>query len=253
MVINIMNKNKFFEVYDELIEEIPSSIKVKNYNIGKRWSYIETKDNLGMGLTVDVDSIDYSYSGSLIGKSLKDVANLVKSWNLRESSLGLAAINSYYNTADNIQNLGAAIKDEDAFDVYRNIIQGKKVSVIGHFPFLERQLKDICELYILEKKPSKGDYPDSACEFLLPQSDYVFVTSSTFANKTFPRLLELSKNGKLIMVGPSTPLTPKLFKYGIEDLSGFIVNDRKKIKEALNDDIPNDFFQFGKMISLKNK
>ena len=248
-----MKQSKFFEVYDDLIEGIPSNIKITNYLIGRRWSRVETKDNIGLGMTVDIDSIKYSYSGTLIGKELKDVANLVKSWNLRESGIGLAAINAYYNSKNNETINDTDFSNRDVFDVYREIVEGKNVSVIGHFPYLERQLKDICNLYIIEKKPAKGDYPDSACEYLLPKSDYIFITSSTFVNKTFPRLLELAKDKNLIMVGPSTPLTPKLFKYGIKDLSGFIVKDRENLKKALDDKINNDFFEYGKMVSLKNK
>lgn len=253
MVKNIMEKYNFFKIYDELIDGIPEGILIKDYSIGRRWSYVETRDNIGLAMNMSIDSIDYSFSGTLIGKDLKKVAKLSKSWNFVESSVGLAAINAYYNTLENIKRNKGNFKDEDAFATYKDEVRNKKVSVIGHFPFLEKQLKNICDLYIIEKRPTKGDYPDSSCEYLLPISDYVFITSSTIVNKTFPRLIELSKDSETIMVGPSTPLTPKLFKYNIDNLSGFIVEDRENFKKSINGDTVRDFFQYGKMVNMKRE
>ncbi|QQK08590.1 DUF364 domain-containing protein [Miniphocaeibacter halophilus] len=204
-------------------------------------------------MTINIDSIEYSFNKSLIGKELKDVAKLIKSWNFRESSLGLAAVNTYYNTFKKAKENNVDFSNKDAFDVYREIVKGKDVSVIGHFPFLEKQIKDICNLYIIERNPRKGDYPDSACEYLLPKSDYVFITSSTIVNKTFPRLIELSQGKKVIMVGPSTPITPILFKYGISDLSGFIVENKDGVINTINSGRHREFFKYGNMVSLKNK
>ena len=62
------------------------------------------------------------------------------------------------------------------------------------------------EVYIIERRPKPGDYPDSACEYLLPDCDIVIMTASAAINKTLPRLLELSKNSriKLILCGQNS-------------------------------------------------
>ena len=33
------------------------------------------------------------------------------------------------------------------------------------------------------------DFLDSACEYILPEQDFVFITGMTLTNKTLPRLL----------------------------------------------------------------
>jgi uncharacterized protein (DUF4213/DUF364 family) len=104
-------------------------------------------------------------------------------------------------------------------------VRGKKVAVIGHFMHLEKILGDVCDLSILEKRPGPGDYPDSACEFILPNQDFVFATAVTVINKTLPRLLELSCKQGLILAGPTTPLAPLLFDFGARDLQGLVVTD----------------------------
>ena len=103
---------------------------------------------------------------------------------------------------------------------------------------------------ILERNPQEGDYPDSASELLLPESDYIFITSCTIVNKTFPRLIELGKGRKIIMVGPSTPMAEVLLDEGIFDLSGFIPRDIRGCINATLDPECKGLFDFGDKVSL---
>ena len=60
---------------------------------------------------------------------------------------------------------------------------------MGHFPLVEKQLGRKCSLSILEREPEGADFLDSACEYILPEQDFVFITGMTLTNKTLPRLL----------------------------------------------------------------
>lgn len=124
-------------------------------------------------------------------------------------------------------------ENANAFSVFAPEARGKKVVVVGHFPGVEKHFADAAEAVILERLPQKDDYPDSAAEFLIPAADYVFVTSSTLVNKTFPRLLELAAGSKVIMVGPSTPITAQLFDAGVHCLSGFLPTDLASLVNSL--------------------
>jgi uncharacterized protein (DUF4213/DUF364 family) len=158
--------------------------------------------------------------------ALAELAEAVKSWNFGEASLGMAAINAYWNSPEHDSVVYALERgDTQAFTAWRDRVAGKKVAVIGHFYLLEETLGKICDLSILEKRPRPGDFPDSACEFLLPFQDFVFATGVTLTNKTLPRLLELSRDTGVILTGPSVPLAPPLFDWGILDLQGFVVTD----------------------------
>lgn len=84
-----------------------------------------------------------------------------------------------------------------------------------------------------ERVPRPGDHPDTACEYLLPECDYVFISSSSFVDKTAPRLLELSRRAHTVLVGPSTPLPPMLFDYGVDTTTGFVVTDPYLLDRAL--------------------
>ena len=66
---------------------------------------------------------------------------------------------------------------------------------------------------------SPGDYPDSACEYLLPEMDFTIITGSAFINKTLPRLLQLSRHA--VILWPSTPMSRSILDYGAKELSGY--------------------------------
>ena len=77
---------------------------------------------------------------------------------------------------------------------------------------------------VFEKRPLPGDLPADEADNLIPSADIVAITGSTFVNHTIDHLLELSRDAQLVMVlGPSTPLTPLLFDYGVDIIAGTIV------------------------------
>jgi len=213
-----------WEIYDDLINGIPEDFRVDELVCGSDSSFIRSGNGSGMPLLTK----------DLIGAPLAEVAACIKSWNFLEASVGLAAINAYYNNSDVARKNGVDFSDairvedrmNDPFITSQNEVKGQKVTVVGHFPHLESLLEPICDLRIIEWDPLEGDYPLPASEYLLPESDYVYLTCTSTLDKTLPRLLELAKNAKKVtMVGPGTPLAPVLFHYGIDVLSGFMIKD----------------------------
>ena len=140
----------------------------------------------------------------------------------------------------------------EAFQKYREEITGKKAAVIGHFSYLEQLLGPVCTLSILERRPRDGDYPDPACEYLLPEQDYVFITGSALVNKTLPRLLQICRNTTYtVLVGPSVPLAPALFDFGADDLSGFVVLTPADCFHAILSGIEGEHFKSGTMVNYR--
>ena len=244
-----------WEMYDRLIEGIPDDILVEDYCIGCNWTLVKANDNYGLALSVKQRAGVAHNDVKVIGEPLKKVAELVKSWYFLEASIGLAAINAWYNAPKRIGEMGLLEKDADgsdkgdAFKVFGEAVTGKNVAVIGHFPYIEKRLKPICNLSILEREPQKGDYPDSACEFLLPDQDYVFITGMTLTNKTLPRLLELCSNAKVCLVGPSAPLSDILSDYGVYCVSGFCPTDKSTTSEAIRRGVKQELFKGGQMVN----
>jgi uncharacterized protein (DUF4213/DUF364 family) len=69
---------------------------------------------------------------------------------------------------------------------------------------------------------------------VLPQADVVAITSMALINRTLEPLLELCAPEALVVVlGPSTPMSPVLFEYGIDILAGSQVIDIEGVLRAV--------------------
>ncbi|MDR1030625.1 MAG: DUF364 domain-containing protein [Treponema sp.] len=250
--MNQAKEASLWTLYDELIQGIPADYPVDEAIQGKHWTMVRSGKRVGLAMTLAIETRPACLPDSCRGMALKELAMAAKSWNFLEASLGVAAINAYWSDPEHAPvALSMQGNGDDAFTVYRNQVAGKKVAVIGHFYRLEQILGGICQLSILEKRPVSGDYPDSACEFLLPLQDYVFATGVTLTNKTLPRLLELSRHTGLILAGPSVPLAPSLFRWGVRDLQGFVVTDPDLCRAIVNGENQSAFiFDTGKRVGL---
>jgi len=244
-----------WELYENLINAIPVKLQVKECLIGLHWTLIRSR---AIGLAHTPFDRSPAHGGvspvagigeRILGMSVRKLASFVKSWNPYEATLGLAAINSALNSPEQVERLTgrpvAAQPQVSVFVHYADMVRGKKVAVIGHFPDLD-ELGRICELAILERNPGEGDLPDPAGEYVLPSQDYIFITATALLNKTLPRLLELGRNAKsTFLVGPSTPLAPALFGHGIQTLAGTVVLDQDSVRQAVQEGAARTVFDHG--------
>ena len=217
-------------IYDRLLAQIPAEVQVRRVLVGRAWTLVESH---GLGIAMSHKSEDEGLlRPPFAGSALTEIASFVRSWNVREAAIGLAAINSHFNAPERVvAAFGREVSIDDrstAFHVMHEELAGKKVAVIGHFPGLEA-LGRTCSLTILERQPQPGDLPDFAAEYILPGQDYVFITGVTLINKTLPRLLELSRNAKVVLVGPSVPLTPAWFEMGVSVVAGTVAVDPDEV------------------------
>lgn len=215
-------------LYDDLVDGVPGRPGVRAAEMLGSWALVESDDGcVGAASHYGGRSRPRVHRGRLEGMRLRDAAALVRSWNLVEASLGAAALNAWYNRFEHLAGAGRDLTPPggggSAFAVFRERVRGRRVGVVGHFPGLDRALGDVCRLIVLERAPQEGDFPDTAAEYLLPDQDVVFITGSALANKTLPRLLQLSRRAWTVLVGPSTPLAPVLHDYGVDCLSGSVL------------------------------
>lgn len=227
-------------LYDALIEAIPTGIAVTDYCVGAHWSYVEARCGMGISKTVRGGGKS-EFRGTPTDLTLKELAGLSKSWNWLEASLGVAALNAYYATPENVKALGGTVADgstatgreQNPFSSLEQRYAGKNVVVVGHFPNVEKMHK-VANVTVLERNCSSPlDVPDSACEFIVPQANFVFMTGTTLTNKTAPRLLSLASGSFSAMVGPSAVPAAALLQAGCSMIAGSVVIDFASAKAAV--------------------
>lgn len=249
-----------WSIYDKLISGIPEGLKADTITVGNVMTIVVNEMGAGLSDVFDCDTRPLTMKGSLIGAPLRSVAELIKSWNFPEASIGLAAINSYYNSPEIAQNNGVVLsasysaeKLNDPFIALQEEVIGKKVASVGYFPNMDGYLKDMSELFVIEWEPALPDqYPFSSCEYIIPECDYVFISSKSLMNKSLPRLLELSKGARqIILAGPATPLAPCLLEASICNLSGFVITDSRLAYRIVSRADNTRIFRSGQKVSLK--
>lgn len=250
-----------WEIYNRLIEGIPEDWKAEEIIRGSVFTCVKSRNGIGLAGVGEWNYRPPMFTKNMEGTSLKEVAECVKSWNFYEASVGMAAINAYYNNPEVAKAAGIPIRDSmqvedriyDPFIMSQNEIRGKKVTVIGHFPFIETLFDPICEMKIIENDdPKEGDYPVTAADYFLPESDFVYIGSGCFLDKSLPRFLELSKNAqKVTIVGPSTTMAPILFEHGIDELAGHISKDIQRAMRMIKGAENGKIFSAGQKVSIK--
>jgi uncharacterized protein (DUF4213/DUF364 family) len=79
-------------------------------------------------------------------------------------------------------------------------------------------------LFVLERNPHEGDVPETAAPGILPQADVVAITGLALINHSLEGLLELCPAHAVVLIlGPSTPLSPILFEHGVHKLCGSVM------------------------------
>lgn len=171
---------------------------------------------------------------SLLGLPAGEAARAVLSWNLEEAGEGMAVINACCNTEARIEELGCRYTGSSLEGVD---LTGRRLGFVGHLLHRGGLTEELAarakDYFILEREPRDGDYPDSACEYLLPTCDVALITGSACVNKTMPRLLELARGAEIILTGPTVPLCPELLELGISRLNGSVITDRDGLLERI--------------------
>ena len=194
-------------ILDEILSTLSDDIPIRSILVGAHWTAVCSR-TCGLAATFKNDGLHGADSvrdaGHLDTKSARELAEYARSDNLLEASIGMAAINSLLAVDE------AAAVEINALDVLVEYGRGKTVALVGHFPFVPRLRPRVGRLWVLEQHPAEDDFPAEAAPELIPQADVVAITSSTLINHTLDGLLACGADALVMMLGPTTPLSPVL-------------------------------------------
>jgi uncharacterized protein (DUF4213/DUF364 family) len=228
------------EILKSILNSLGEDAPIEEVRRGLHWNAVISKQ-CGLSSTLSQDASCCSGEeqdlpapkSSFTEMTALELAQFSLSTDITKASLGIAAINSLVDVE--VEKCA----DLDGLQLVHDLAQEKNVSVIGHFPFLERLSGVAKNLWIIEKHPRPGDIGEDAGKDYLPKSDIVVISGTTLINHTLPGILDLCNEKSVrMLLGPSTVMAPTLFDFGIDILSGSVVTDRetalKHIGEGAN-------------------
>jgi len=217
-------------ILETLLATLPEGWQIHRLHLGVNWTLAQVQGpdgELRAGLAASPPTeVVAGQSRFVIGdnavgtEEAREVVGLALSPDMTAAALGLATLNAL------LQPDPALLSDIDAGDWLLEQGRGKKLAVVGSFPFVAELRPVVAQLWVLELQPKLGEYPASTAPEIIPQADILAITGSTLVNHTLDDLLKLARpETKVMVLGPTTPLSPVLFDYGVDLLSGVQVVD----------------------------
>lgn len=219
------------EILNNLISSLSKDSVVHEVYVCAFWTVVVSR-NCGLASTLREE---HPYHGAVRGvgsltcKSALELAEYARSDNLLEASIGMAAINSLIDIDE------ANCVEENAFDILAQKGRGKNIAIVGHFPWVPRLRSIARKLWVIEQRPSEGELPAEAAEEILPKANVVGITGTSFINHTIEKLVDMSRNSFVILIGPTSPLSPVLFDYGVDVIAGVKVVDPEKTIRSISE------------------
>lgn len=211
-------------LYEWLLDGSAGPGTLERMLLGINWTMAEVDGGCGFAFSPREVPRTLPWAGTLVGRQAAELRAWLLSWNPAEAAVGLATLNAQVNRDSALladaQPLAAPVPGHlQVFAHFRPRLAGRLVVVVGRYPGLDELWQDQ-PYQCLERAPQAGDWPDTAAEYLLPRADWVFVTASSLANKSLPRLLELSRSATVVLMGPSLPWLAGWERFGVDYLAG---------------------------------
>lgn len=207
--------------------ERAEGVTVEAVCVGAFWTAVRTSAGTGISSSLHNEPHRHGdtpvrWAGSLGERTPDELLGLLDSESVAESAIGLATVNAL------LEPEPEQLTEVNAARVIRERGKGRRVAVLGHFPFVETLERDCGELWVFERGIGRraGDLPEARMRELLPRAEVVAVTATTLLNGTLAQVLGMVKpQAYTLMLGPSTPLHPALLEMGFDLLCGSVVDD----------------------------
>lgn len=224
LLINLLSTAKFGDI-----------IKVC---IGLNWTAVVIRKNgikfCGLASTVweghdHTSEPRIEKAGKLENMSGQELAELALSSNLTLRSVGIASLNAQLQP-----QMPDNWTESNAGEILAENGKDKRMVMVGRFPFTEDLRSRVKELVVLEQTPDPDDLPASQAQEVIPKAEVVAITGMTLINHTLEDILKLCQASAFVMVlGPSTPLSPILFEYGVNLISGAVVDQIEPVMRVV--------------------
>jgi uncharacterized protein (DUF4213/DUF364 family) len=224
-------------IIDTLLNSLQADAPVRQVLVGAFWTAVVLEGDpprCGLASALRAETHDEGppvrQPGRLRQHSGRELAEWLRSPRILEASIGMAAFNALLEVDE------LSCVDLNAEEVIVERGTGRRVAVVGHFPFVERVRRAAQTCWVLELRPRPGDLAASQVAEVLPQADVVALTGTSLLNHTFDDLIALCRpEAFVVLLGASAPLSPVLLEHGVDAVSGTKVVDVPAVLRAVGE------------------
>lgn len=227
-------------ILDALVQKVPEDAEIVDVSVGIFWTFVQTQYGSAISASAhrwceDPPGAIIPYAGELVGMRVRDVYPLYDSASLTARSLANAAVSASFG---NHEMTGRCIpgRGQDIIaSICSNAAGTLRIALVGHFHFADelRALGHHLDVFELEGRCEPGDIPNTRFPDFLPLANVVIMTSSTMITHATEDILRQSRaDAKKLIVGPTVPIHPVLWDYGLDVVSGSIVTDPAQVAVA---------------------
>ena len=222
-------------VVEVLLDSIVEDATVREARGSRNWIAVWSR-HCGLAATFASTSIQERddigrVAAALADRSAIELARLALSDDLLDAALGMAAVNSLIDVDE------SRCEELNGRDLLLEQAVGRTVALVGHFPFVPELREVSRRLSVLELRPRPGDLPAEEAARVIPEAEVVAITGAALVNHSIDSLLGYCRPEALVIViGPTTPLSPFLFDFGVDVLSGARVMDPPSVLRQVDRD-----------------
>ncbi len=227
------------KIYDAILAHIPQDAVIEDVSVGIFWTFVKTQYGAGMCATAhrwveDPPGAVIERAGSLVGMPVHALASLYASPSLTARALAIASASA---ACKHMTGICQPMRAQDLLaQKCAEAARPQHIALIGHFHFADelRALGHKLDVFELDNRCEPGDIPVSRAQQLLCEADILVMTSSTLITHATEELIAYARPDTFKMiVGPSVPLSPVLWDFGLDAVCGSIVEDAENTAIAV--------------------
>jgi uncharacterized protein (DUF4213/DUF364 family) len=219
-------------VLETLLTDLPSGWRVTDVYVGTNWVLslvVQPNGAQRAGVASTPRQIAsnarFQIGHHQLDEKADDFTRLLASSDALSAAVGLATLNAVNQPPE------SALTTFDAADWLAEQSADRTIALFGRFPFIEGEIRPFArQVWVFEQEPEAGEFNLSDITTILPQTDVVAITGSSIINHTIDLILPRIRLETLVVVlGPSTPLSEKLFSCGIQAMFGVRVVNLQQV------------------------
>ncbi|PMJ99193.1 DUF4213 domain-containing proteins [Vibrio sp. 10N.261.55.A7] len=215
-----MSKNEVDRTIEQVLaDSVTSDTPVDKVIIGLNWTMVRAGGLCGVARSPDrgtEGARTVRPPEGFSGKPISELASYLCSTDSLMRSLGLAAVNAWWNRKECLPQAEKYATKTGGLSAIE--APGEGVVIVGGFRGAQKRLP---LSRIVEREPKPGDISVEEAPKAYAEAKQLAITAQTLMNGSLSTILDQSAMvPSRLLVGPSTPLCPLLFDFGLTDSVG---------------------------------